>query len=100
VRRQLVYSLQARSDLEEIFFFIANDNPTRAGSYVAEIETVCEKLRDAPLIGTERPDIRPDLRIMTFRRRVVIAYRVLSDKIEILRVFTGGRDYGAIMGSE
>lgn len=37
---------------------------------------------------------------MIFRRRVVIGCRVLSDQLEILRVFTGGRDYETIMGSE
>jgi plasmid stabilization system protein ParE len=40
-----------------------------------------------------------DLRIMTFRRRVVTAYRVHADQVEILRVFSGGRDYETIMGS-
>ncbi|MBV9811511.1 MAG: type II toxin-antitoxin system RelE/ParE family toxin [Acetobacteraceae bacterium] len=98
--KRLVYSGQARIDLEEIFSFIAADNPTRAGTYVADIEAACEKLSDTPMIGMARPDLRPDLRIVTFRRRVVIAYRVLPDHLEILRVFTGGRDYETIMGSD
>lgn len=98
--QRLVYSGKARLDLEELFFFIAADNPTRAGSYVAEIETVCEKLCDTPLIGRPRPDLQPELRIHSLWRRVVIAYRPLPDGVEILRIFTGGRDYEAIMGSE
>lgn len=30
--RELVYSPQARADLEEIFWFIAEDNPRRAAT--------------------------------------------------------------------
>ena len=98
--KALIYSRQAQADLDEIFDFIAADNPRRARSYVEEIRQACRGLCDAPLIGTARPDLRPDVRIMTFRRRVVIAYRVLADQLEILRVFSGGRDYETIMASD
>lgn len=98
--KALLYSRQALADLDEIFDFIAADNPQRAWSYMEEIRQVCRGLCDAPLIGTARPDLHPDLRIITFRRRVVIAYRALPDHLEILRIFTGGRDYETIMGSE
>lgn len=96
---KLVYSRLARMDLEEIFLFIAADNPTRAGSYVAEIETACETLSTMPMIGTARPDILPGLRILALWRRVIVAYRILPEQIEILRVFTAGRDYAAIMST-
>jgi toxin ParE1/3/4 len=98
--KTLIYSRQAQADLDDIFDFIAADNPRRARSYVEEITQTCRGLCDAPLIGTARPDLQPDLRIMTFRRRVVIAYRVMADRLEILRVFSGGRDYETIMGSD
>ena len=98
--KALIYSNQAQADLDEIFDFIAADNPRRARSWIEEIRQTCRGLRDAPLIGTARPDLQRDLRIMTFRRRVIIAYRVQPEQIEILRVFTGGRDYETIMGSE
>ena len=97
--RALIYSRQAQGDLDEIFDFIAADNPRRARSYIEEIRQTCRGLCDAPLIGTARPDLQRDLRIMPFRRRLVIAYRVLPRQIEILRVFTGGRDYETILGS-
>jgi toxin ParE1/3/4 len=100
VTKKLVYSGRARIDLEEIFFFIAADNPTRAGSYVAEIETACEKLCATPLIGIDRADLRPGLRILPLWRRVVVAYELHADELLVLRVFTGGRDYETIMGSD
>ncbi|MGH7084859.1 MAG: type II toxin-antitoxin system RelE/ParE family toxin [Acetobacteraceae bacterium] len=98
--RALLCSRHADLDLDEIFDFIATDNPRRARSCIEEIRQTCRGLCDAPLTGTARPDLQPDLRIMIFRRRVVIGYRVLSDQLEILRVFTGGRDYQTIMGSK
>ena len=98
--KPLVYSRQAQSDLDEIFEFIAADNPRRARSYVEEIQQACRALCDTPLIGTARPDLQPELRIHTLRRRVVIAYRVQPSQLEILRVFTGGRDYETIMGGD
>ena len=94
----LFYSPQSQADLTDLFRFIAADNPRRALSYIAEIQTACENLCTAPLIGTARPDLRPGLRILPLRRRVLIAYQVLPNRIEILRVFTGGRDYETIMG--
>jgi len=43
----------------------------------------------------------PGIRILTFERRVVIAYATLpSGDIEIGRFFYGGRDYEAIIGSD
>ena len=98
--KNLVYSWQARADLEDIFSLIAADNPRRAGSYVAEIQTACENLCGTAMIGMARPDLQPDLRILPLWRRVIVAYRIMPDQIEILRVFTGGRDYEAIMGSD
>lgn len=97
---ELVYSRRARGDLEEIFWFIAQDNPERATSYVAEIETACERLCQTPMMGIGRADLRPDLRILPLWRRVVVAYLVLPDRIDVLRVFSGGQDYETIMGGE
>jgi hypothetical protein len=48
-----------------------------------------------------RSDLRPGIRILTFERRVVIAYAILpSGDIEVGRFFYGGRDYEAIIGSD
>ncbi|MDQ0392507.1 type II toxin-antitoxin system RelE/ParE family toxin [Labrys monachus] len=64
--RGLFYTLQAQADLEDIFDFIATDNPLRARTYIDEIRQACRNLCDAPMIGTERPDLRPGLRILPF----------------------------------
>ncbi|MFN4087802.1 MAG: type II toxin-antitoxin system RelE/ParE family toxin [Alphaproteobacteria bacterium] len=53
----LVFTPAAVEDLDAIYDFIAIDNPGRAASYVAEIRTACERLRDVPLMGVGREDL-------------------------------------------
>lgn len=48
-----------------------------------------------PERGSRRDDLEPGVRTIGFERRVVIAFRVLSDEVEILRVFYGGQDVDA-----
>lgn len=72
--RELFYGPQARADLEELFWFIAEDNPSRARTYIAEIEAAYERLCRTPMIGAERPDLPSGLRILPLWRRIVIAY--------------------------
>ena len=98
--RALIYSGLAEADLDEIFDFIAADNPRRARSYIEDIRQACRDLCHTPLIGVERPDLRPGLRILPLWRRVVVAYALPPDELLVLRVFTSGRDYETIMGSD
>lgn len=97
MKRKLVFTPAARSDLEEIFWFIAADNPRRARSYVAEIEQACRNLRDMPNMGTRRHDLRPGLYVFPLWRRIIIAYELPDNRLDVLRVFSAGQDYEAIM---
>jgi toxin ParE1/3/4 len=94
---RLFYTLQAQADLDNIFDFIATDNPRRARTYIDEIRQACRNLCESPMIGTERPDLRPGLRILPLWRRIVIADELAPDRVDILGIFSGGRDYEAIM---
>lgn len=98
--RALVFTDAARDDLEEIFWYIAADNPRRARSYVAEIEAFCQNLCLTPEIGAVRADLRPGLRVFPLWRRLVIAYQLPEGQVEILRVFSSGLDYEAIMAGD
>ena len=57
-------------------------------------------LLDNPQLGPARPSIRPGLRIYPVHRRVVVAYRITEEGIRIVRVFSGGQDYEAILAAE
>ena len=98
--RELVFAPAALADLDEIFWFIAADNPRRARSYVAEIEQACRNLCSMPNMGVKRHDLRPGLHMLALWRRIVIAYQLPENQVDILRVFSAGQDYEAIMSGE
>jgi len=100
VSRELVFTPAALADLEEIFWFIAADNPRRARSYVAEIEQACRNICETPYMGVKRPDLRPELYIFPLWRRIVIAYEPPDDRVDVLRIFSGGQDYETIMARD
>jgi toxin ParE1/3/4 len=93
---QLVYRPASLDDLDAIFDFIGGDSPSRAMTFVEDIRARCRTLCALPELGPSRPDIGVDIRIFPMRSRVVIAYRVRADVIEITRIFYGGQDYDAL----
>lgn len=44
-----------------------------------------------------RDDIRPGLRTVGYKKRVVIAFAVLDGTVAIIGIFYGGRDYEIIL---
>jgi toxin ParE1/3/4 len=59
---QLLITPLAAFDLEEIGDYIAQDNPVRAGSFVAELRVHCEKICLNPAGYRLRPELSDDLR--------------------------------------
>lgn len=96
--RELFYTRAAERDLEQIFIYIAAGNLNRARTYVNEIRDSCQSLCSTPMLGMARPDLRPGLRVLPLWRRIVIAYELPPGRVDVLRVFSGGQDYQAIMG--
>jgi toxin ParE1/3/4 len=97
---KLAYRPRAHEDLEAIYRFIAQDSPTRAYNFVERIQRRCELLSDSPQQGRARPDLGPDLRVVPYGRSVVIAYRIVENTVQVLRVLYGGRDYETIMSDD
>lgn len=91
------FTESAERQLLDLYEWIAAEgSPSNAQHFVTAIADYCDKLADMPGIGTARGDIRPGLRTVGFRRRVVIAFEPTSnDRIMILGVFYGGQDYEA-----
>lgn len=97
---ELSYAEEALADLDDIYDFIAPDNPARAESYIDDIKKACRSLCETPFIGVSRNDLGADIRILNLWRRIVVAYQVFPERVDILRVFSGGQDYEAILGSD
>ena len=64
-----------------------------AYAFTSRIREQGEALKDFPERGTRRDDLEPGLRVPGFERRVVIAFLVLVDRVQIVRIFYGGRDF-------
>jgi toxin ParE1/3/4 len=70
-------------------------SPEVALRFTNSIVTYCESLHTLPHRGIQRDDIRPGLRITSYRKRVAIAFNADANQVAILGVFYGGQDYEA-----
>lgn len=85
---------EAEDDLERIGDYIAQDNPRRALSFIAELRDKCIGL-------AEMYEAFPLVPRYGLRRRVhgnyVIFYKVETDRIVVIHVLNGAMDYSAIL---
>lgn len=97
--RAVVYSPRAKQQLSELYEWIAERSgyPERAESFVFGIIDCCEGLAGFPLVGVARDDLRPGLRTIGYRRRVVIAFAVTDTRVEVIGIYYGGRDYEKLL---
>jgi toxin ParE1/3/4 len=94
VDREIVFSPEARDDLDRLYDFIAHraGSPT-AMAYTERIMSHCANFAIFPERGRWRDDVRPGLRIIGFERRVTIAFHVTRERVTIDRVFYGGQNW-------
>lgn len=88
-------TLRARTDLDEIWLFVASDRPQAADRLLERFQTTFEVLASQPYAGESRPELGRRLRSFAVGSYVVY-YRVLEADtcVEILRVLHGARDIG------
>lgn len=92
---------QARGDLLALYEWIADQaDPDTAYEYVSKIEAHAAALCTYPERGTARDDLAPGVRTVPYRRRTVIAYRVMDDMVEVLAIAHAGRDLGRVFEEE
>lgn len=93
----VVLTAEAESDLESIGDYIAQDNPGRALTFIRELREQCATLADFP----SRFPLVPGYELKGVRRRVfgnyAIFYRAEADRVLVLHVLHGARDYEAIL---
>jgi len=82
----------ADEDISEIFDYTAMEfGYEQAVKYVSELEDLFNKLLDNPKMGRERGEIKPGLRSFPKSSHVVF-YRLMKDRIRIVRVLHGSKD--------
>jgi toxin ParE1/3/4 len=98
-RLRVVLREAAIADLKEIYTYIAEQghDPATGHRFVTRIKARLVKIGDAPHGGVSRPDLGTDLRLVPFERSTVIIYRVREDRVEIVAIVYGGRDYEALI---
>lgn len=93
---KLLFSPRAVADLEEIGDYIARDNPSRALSFLDELESKCRSIASMPTAFTERADIFPGIR-MAVHGNYLILFRVDKGALRIERIVHGARELGAMI---
>ena len=97
-RFHVTFSRRALEQFLELEIYVAEASySTRAERFIDSLIDHCEQLSTFPHRGVVRNDIRPGLRVTHYRKRTVIAFVVLENRVEILGIFHGGRDYAAIL---
>jgi len=80
----LKWTKTALRSVDEIAGFIAEDNPSRATSFVLELKVAVSKLQVHPGIG--RAGRVPGTRELILHKNYIALYRVRGDDVEILRL--------------
>ncbi len=85
-------SLEADRDLEHIFeYTLESFGIDQAVNYIISFDDLFEKLLEDPLLGRDRPEVRPGLRSIIKEYHIVF-YRVLKDRIRIVRILSAKQD--------
>jgi toxin ParE1/3/4 len=90
-------SSAARSDLDEIWFYIAQDNVEMADRFIRALVSRFPKLAETPQLGRPRKELSPHLRSFPFGHYVIF-YRPMENGIEIARILHGARDFPPLLG--
>jgi plasmid stabilization system protein ParE len=82
----------ALADLRDIGHWIALDDPERAVTFVRELGDKCLGLAGNPFLYPSAPEIGVGVRKRRHQRYLIL-YRIERDRVEILHVVHGARDY-------
>ena len=86
---------EAEADLDDLWLFVAQDDPLNADRFIDRIAQVCSLLGENPLMGRSRPELVPDLRSFPVGNYLIF-YQPLVDGIEIVRIISAARDVDAL----
>jgi plasmid stabilization system protein ParE len=92
VTRSVIYRPLARDDLKEIYDWLEPRAGTDGALELIEaLEERCDRLGIFST-GRPRPEVGLGVLSIPFRRRGVIAYRIVQDEVEIIGILYAGRD--------
>jgi toxin ParE1/3/4 len=92
----LRFSREAKTDLLDIWLWIARDSIETADRILAELEQRAAQLRDNPQLGPARPDIHPEARSLVFERWLIL-YIQVDGGVLVVRIVDGARDLAKVL---
>jgi toxin ParE1/3/4 len=84
-------SFRARSDIVDIYAYLSERSPIVADRMLGRISQRFDELREFPLLGPDRSELRASLRGLLIDGYVAF-YTIEVDRIVIIRVLDGRRD--------
>jgi toxin ParE1/3/4 len=78
-------------DLEDIWYFIAQENPVAASRVVNALKQRILSLDKLPERAQLRPDIAPNARCL-IQGNYLVVYEVIDARVEVVRVIHGAID--------
>jgi addiction module RelE/StbE family toxin len=78
------YTQAALTEIDEIFAYIAADNPDAAARVVDRIEQVVARVGEYPLMGPRSDE--PDVRLIPIGRYPYLIFYAVTDVVTILHV--------------
>ena len=97
----VVFAPEAEEQLAELYRYIEKEASAEiALRYTSAIVAHCDGFRELPRRAVRRDDIRPGLHITNYKGRAVIAFTVDADRVSIIGVFYGGRDYETLLQAD
>ena len=92
----LLFSLTARTDLELIWRYSADDwGELRAETYLRTIFNATEQIQEHPNLGRMRDDVRVGYRSVIVGSHVIF-YKLIKNRVNIIRVLHQRVDIAAI----
>ena len=91
---QIIITPLAERDLESIGDYIAEDNPARAISFVAELRAQCAKIANAPQGYRMRTELGDRIRSCAYGNYVIF-FTAHKARLTIARVLHGAMDIPA-----
>lgn len=93
----LTFSKQALADLDQLWLYIAEQDPQAADAIIDHLQDRLLAFYRAPEIGSVRPDLWPDAHCFSvgkgsWRSGFLVFYRINNEGIEISHILEGHRD--------
>lgn len=91
---RLIITPLAERDIEDIGDYIAEGNPQRAITFVAELHEQCDKIATQPQIYSLRKELGGNIRSCSYGNYVIF-FQEMGQQVSIVRVLNASRDIQA-----